>query len=385
MLRSIWARTLVDDNYQSVQRHHGQMTTYLRQMRAKNLTLNRQTTTNRKLVYYIGLWTGSCWHHHRGIIVGIAHGITTRGTSRCCVACVWLLDGQVQRANGVWSILSKQLMTETSRRMIGHDFMAMYVRRFPQMLPNLAVNRWTYDCLLILTMLVSDWQDVLKLALCLMHGCPNDRQRSKHQCLVRSLSQWSTAWRLCVAFNTSYKMMGIPLTGPSFIYSDDMAVIHNTQRPESTLKKKSNQICYHAIRESVVMGESLTGHIPSKENPADLATKIMKGGEKRNHLVSMVLYDIFDWVKHPMIPMHEQFDGLLGFPGFATEWDKYDHWRCYEWTPHCDDDQDHYSMKLWALLGGTESILLCEVGLWRDLWDMFGDGKCRVQHQQKWL
>jgi hypothetical protein len=42
-------------------------------------------------------------------------------------------------------------------------------------------------------------------------------------------------------------MMGVPVTGPSYIYGDNMSVIHNTQRPESTLKKKSNSICYHAI------------------------------------------------------------------------------------------------------------------------------------------
>jgi hypothetical protein len=54
------------------------------------------------------------------------------------------------------------------------------------------------------------------------------------------------------------RMMGVPLTGPTYIYGDNMSVVHNTQRPESVLKKKSNSICYHAIRESVAMGESLT-------------------------------------------------------------------------------------------------------------------------------
>ena len=33
------------------------------------------------------------------------------------------------------------------------------------------------------------------------------------------------------------RMMGVELLGPSFIYEDNMSVIHNTQRPESTLKK----------------------------------------------------------------------------------------------------------------------------------------------------
>ncbi len=90
------------------------------------------------------------------------------------------------------------------------------------------------------------------------------------------------------------RMMGVPISGPSFIYGDNMSVIHNTQRPESTLKKKSNSICFHAIRESVAMRESLTGHISTDENPADFATKVMYGGQKRNHLVGKVLFDICD-------------------------------------------------------------------------------------------
>jgi hypothetical protein len=69
-----------------------------------------------------------------------------------------------------------------------------------------------------------------------------------------------------------------------------MSVIHNTQNPESTLKKKSNSICYHYIRESVAMGEALTAHIRSEYNPADICTKLMPGGEKRNRIASSILY-----------------------------------------------------------------------------------------------
>ena len=57
------------------------------------------------------------------------------------------------------------------------------------------------------------------------------------------------------------RMMGVQISGPTYVYGDNMSVIHNTQRPESTLRKKSNLICYHAVRESVAMGEPLTGHI----------------------------------------------------------------------------------------------------------------------------
>ena len=89
-------------------------------------------------------------------------------------------------------------------------------------------------------------------------------------------------------------MMDVPITTPSYMYRDNMSVIHNTQRPESTLKKNSNSICYHAVRERVAMGETITAHIPSVENCDDIATKVLPGWQKRNHLISKVLYDIAD-------------------------------------------------------------------------------------------
>jgi hypothetical protein len=90
------------------------------------------------------------------------------------------------------------------------------------------------------------------------------------------------------------RMMGVKISGATYVYGDNMSVIHNTQKPESTLKKKSNSICYHAIRESVAMGESVTGHVSSKENCADLASKLVPSGQLREHLVSKLLYDIYD-------------------------------------------------------------------------------------------
>ena len=49
-----------------------------------------------------------------------------------------------------------------------------------------------------------------------------------------------------------------------------MLIIHNTQLPESTLKKKSNYIYYHTVRDSVAIGESLTGHVSTNKNCAGL-------------------------------------------------------------------------------------------------------------------
>ena len=87
--------------------------------------------------------------------------------------------------------------------------------------------------------------------------------------------------------------MGVPIYGPSYIYGDNMLVIHNNQRPGSTLKKKSNSICYHAVCDTVAMGDSLTGHVGTNNNCTGLATKVLYGGKRKFHM-SNLLYDIYD-------------------------------------------------------------------------------------------
>jgi hypothetical protein len=92
------------------------------------------------------------------------------------------------------------------------------------------------------------------------------------------------------ALRYKLRMMGVPLDEPTYCYGDNMSVIHNTQKPESTLKKKSNSICYHYCREAVAMGEVMTAHIRSEDNPADICTKLMSGGMKRDRIVDRILY-----------------------------------------------------------------------------------------------
>ncbi len=98
------------------------------------------------------------------------------------------------------------------------------------------------------------------------------------------------------------QMMGVSVSGPSYIFGDNMSVIHNTKWPELTLKKKSNSICYHTMCESVAIGESLTGHILTHDNPVDICTKLILGGMKHDHLIGLVLYDICDhpWLVPPL-------------------------------------------------------------------------------------
>ena len=76
-----------------------------------------------------------------------------------------------------------------------------------------------------------------------------------------------------------------------------MLVIHNTQHPAYTLKKKKIiPICYHAVCESVAMGESLTGNMGTNDNCSDLTTNVLYGGNLQFHL-SNLLYDIYDDIR----------------------------------------------------------------------------------------
>ena len=72
-------------------------------------------------------------------------------------------------------------------------------------------------------------------------------------------------------------MMKVMIYGPSYIHGDNMSVIYNTQRPEYTLREKSNSICYYEMRNIVAMGESLTNNIPKNDNTSDLMTKVLAG------------------------------------------------------------------------------------------------------------
>ena len=99
------------------------------------------------------------------------------------------------------------------------------------------------------------------------------------------------------------RMMGASLSEPTYVYGDNMPVINNTQRPESMRKKKNLSLCYHACRESVTMGETVTGHIKTTEKVADIVTKILSAGKKKDYLVSKLLYDITGYMHSPRFPI----------------------------------------------------------------------------------
>ena len=73
------------------------------------------------------------------------------------------------------------------------------------------------------------------------------------------------------------RMMGVPTIGPTYIYGDNLSIISNTSKPESVLKKKSNNICCHFVSEALAMKECVTTHMPTLRNFSDLLTKCLSG------------------------------------------------------------------------------------------------------------
>jgi hypothetical protein len=85
------------------------------------------------------------------------------------------------------------------------------------------------------------------------------------------------------------RMMGITVDEPAFVFGDNQSVLANTTAPGSTLKKKSNAIAYHFVREGCARDEWRTAYINTDENVADLLTKPL-AGPKRTKFVKMLLH-----------------------------------------------------------------------------------------------
>ena len=90
------------------------------------------------------------------------------------------------------------------------------------------------------------------------------------------------------------RIMGTPVEGPACIHGDNQSVSANITIPDSTLKKKSQSIACHFVREGVAHDEWRTVCVNTHENPADSLTKPLPAGAKRTKFVMMLLHHIFD-------------------------------------------------------------------------------------------
>ena len=122
---------------------------------------------------------------------------------------------------------------------------------------------------------------------------------SKKQVSVESSSFGSEfiAMKQCCEYlrGLRYKlrMMGIPVEGCSYIHADNKSVLANASIPDSTLKKKSQSIAYHFVREGAARDEWRTAYVNTHDNEADLLTKVLPSGKKRRGFVRNLLHHIF--------------------------------------------------------------------------------------------
>ena len=98
-----------------------------------------------------------------------------------------------------------------------------------------------------------------------------------------------TATELSIALRYKLRMMGVPIENPIHIRGDNMSVITNASVPKSMLKKKSQSIAYHFIRETAARKVIYVTYEPSTTNLSDALTKIQSAAV-RDRLIEKILF-----------------------------------------------------------------------------------------------
>jgi hypothetical protein len=94
---------------------------------------------------------------------------------------------------------------------------------------------------------------------------------------------------LIVEYRYKFRMLGIPIDGPSLMLGDNASVITSTTTPSSPLRKKHNAVAYHRVREAIAAGIINFAKIDSSDNLSDCLTKPLRPDEFMK-LVKPVLF-----------------------------------------------------------------------------------------------
>ena len=87
--------------------------------------------------------------------------------------------------------------------------------------------------------------------------------------------------------------MGIPCESLACIEADNQSVLTSTTIPDSTLKKKSQNIAYHMVREGVARDEWRIAYVNTHDSQADLLTKQLPADEKRRVFMMNLIHYIY--------------------------------------------------------------------------------------------
>ena len=91
-----------------------------------------------------------------------------------------------------------------------------------------------------------------------------------------------------------YKLiiMGIPVEDPTYVCGDNQSVLANTTMPKSTIKKKSNVIVFHFVREWSARDECRMAHINTHIIFSDMMINPLTPGEKHMRFATMILHHL---------------------------------------------------------------------------------------------
>ena len=92
-----------------------------------------------------------------------------------------------------------------------------------------------------------------------------------------------------LAMRQKLRYVEVRVDQPTNVFCDNMSVILNSSKPESTLKRKHNQICFHRLRKAVASKIIRNGYVDSKDNLVDILTKNLSWASRRR-LIYKVLW-----------------------------------------------------------------------------------------------
>jgi hypothetical protein len=90
------------------------------------------------------------------------------------------------------------------------------------------------------------------------------------------------AVKLIEGLRYKLRIMGVPVEDPCNVFCDNEAVVKNSTRPESTLKKKHQAIAYHRTRVAQAAGTVRIAKEDGETKLADIFTKLLTGPKLRD-------------------------------------------------------------------------------------------------------
>ena len=129
----------------------------------------------------------------------------------------------------------------------------------------------------------------------MLNGTPIDWY-SKRQATVETATYGSefVAARIAtdqiIDLRTTLRYLGVPITGPAYMFGDNQSVIASSTIPHSQLSKRHHALSYHHVREAVVADILRFNYIRSAENPADILSKHCGGNQLWPHLKYLLFW-----------------------------------------------------------------------------------------------